>query len=89
MNIQLDMPTGLEDQLKAMVFNATQQALEQYKQSLVSKDWFSLKEACEYAGVSNATMSKFRTLGLKVCEVDNVKRVARKEIDRFLEENSY
>lgn len=89
MFIQIPEIPGLEAQLKVMVFKATQDALEQYKKSLFSKDWFSLKEACEYAGVSNATMSKFRTLGLKVCEVDSVKRVSRKEIDRFLEENSY
>lgn len=89
MNIQLDMPQGLEEQLKQMVFKSTQEALDEYKKSLVSKDWLSLKEACEYAGVSNATFQKFRTMGLKVAEVDNVKRVSRKEIDRFLEEQSF
>lgn len=89
MQINLDMPHGLEEQLKQMVFKSTQEALEEYKKSLVSKEWFSLKEACEYAGVSNATFQKFRTMGLKIVEVDSVKRVSRKSIDKFFEENSY
>lgn len=53
------------------------------------KQWISLKEAAKYAGVSYNTFIKFRTLGLKVCEIDGVKRVSRKEIDRFLEEHSF
>lgn len=53
------------------------------------KNWMSLKEAAIYAGVSYNTFIKFRTLGLKVCEIDGIKRVSKKEIDRFLEEYSY
>ncbi|ETT81999.1 hypothetical protein MKZ08_03755 [Viridibacillus sp. FSL R5-0477] len=52
------------------------------------KEWFSLKEAAIYAGVSYNTFKKFRLLGLKVCEIEGIKRVAKKEIDRFLEEYS-
>lgn len=89
MFIQIPEIPGLESQLKEMVFQATHEALEQYKKSLVSKDWFSLREAQEYIGVSNVTFSKFRTMGLKIMEVDSVKRVSKKELDRFMEENSY
>lgn len=53
------------------------------------KDWMSLKEAANYAGVSYNTFIKFRTLGLKVCEIDGIKRVSKKEIDRFLEGHSF
>lgn len=53
-----------------------------------TKEWLSLKEASTYAGVSYNTFIKFRTRGLKVCEIDGIKRVSRKEIDRFLEEHS-
>jgi len=28
------------------------------------------------------------TIGLKICEIDGIKRISRKEIDRFLEEHS-
>lgn len=89
MNIQFDMPEGLELHLKKIVLKSTQEALEEYKKCLITKEWFSLKEACEYVGVSNVTFNKFRKLGLKIVEIDNVKRVSRKEIDRFLIEKSY
>lgn len=49
------------------------------------KEWLSLKEGAKYAGVCNNTFFKFRQNGLKVCVIDNVQKVSRKEIDRFLE----
>lgn len=52
-------------------------------------EWLSLKEAAKYAGVSYNTFQTFRQMGLKVCEIGNVKRVSRKEIDKFLETHSY
>lgn len=52
------------------------------------KEWLSIKEAAKYAGVSNNTFIKFRNRGLKVCEIEGIKRVSKKEIDRFLEEYS-
>ena len=51
--------------------------------------WLSLQEAAKYAGVSYNTFIKFRQMGLKVCEIDGIKRVSIKEIDRFLEEHSF
>lgn len=56
---------------------------------LINKEWFSLSEAATYAGVSYNTFIKFRHMGLKVCEIDGIKRVSRKEIDLFLENNSF
>lgn len=52
-------------------------------------EWMSLKEAAEYVGVSYNTLCKFREMGLKVSEVNGVKRVSRKEIDHFLESHSF
>lgn len=65
-------------------------ALKQVMQehTLVTKEWFSLKEAAEYIGVSNNTLAKYREMGLKVFVVEGVSRVSRKEIDRFLETHS-
>lgn len=83
------MPIGLEEQLKAVVITATREAIEQTQKRLVAKEWFSLKEACEYAGVSYNSFIKFRNRGLKVCEIEGIKRVSKKEIDSFLEKNSY
>lgn len=56
---------------------------------LYSQAWLSLMDAAKYAGVSYNTFIKFRHMGLKVCEIDGIKRVSKKETDRFLEENSY
>lgn len=52
------------------------------------KEWMNMKEAAAYIGVSFNTLTKFRTLGLKICEIDGVKRVSRKQIDQFLQEYS-
>lgn len=60
-----------------------------YKNTAISKEWLSISEAAKYAGVSYNTFIKFRMRGLKVCEIEGIKRVSRKEIDRFLEEHSY
>lgn len=51
-------------------------------------EWISLKEGAVYAGVCLNTFKMFREHGLKVCEIQGVKRVSKKEIDRFLIENS-
>lgn len=65
---------------------ALKQVMQEHK--LVTKEWFSLKEAAEYIGVSNNTLAKYREMGLKVFVVEGVSRVSRKEIDRFLEVHS-
>ncbi|RXH52229.1 DNA-binding protein [Kurthia gibsonii] len=69
--------------------------LEEIKKMIVasqtnySKEWLSLKEAATYAGVSYNTFIKFREMGLRVAEVEGVKRVSRKAIDTFFENHSF
>jgi len=53
------------------------------------KEWMNLKEAAAYACVSYNTFIKFRDRGLKICEVEGVKRVSKKEVDHFLERFSF
>lgn len=53
------------------------------------KEWMSISEASKYASVSYNTFSKFRAMGLKICEIDGIKRISRKEIDNFLEDHSF
>lgn len=89
MRIELDMPDGLERQIKAIVLTATREAIEQSQKQLTAKEYFSVKEACEYIGVSFGTFSKFRNLGLQVIEIDGIKRVAKKTIEKFLENHSF
>lgn len=89
MKIELDMPEGLGEQLKSLVLAATKEALEISQEQLTAKEWMSLKEGAKYAGVSYNSFTKFREFGLKVCEIDGIKRVSKKEIDRFLGNNSF
>ncbi|PIC73369.1 DNA-binding protein [Sporosarcina sp. P17b] len=83
------MPQGLEVQLREVVLATVKDAMDQHQKSLLSKNWMSLKEGADYANVSYNTFIKFRKLGLKVCEIDGVRRISKKEIDAFLENNSY
>lgn len=55
---------------------------------LSTKKWMTLKEGAAYAGVSYNTFMKFRIIGLKICEIEGVRRVSKTEIDNFLNENS-
>lgn len=89
MQIQLEMPQNLESQLKAMILSATREAMEINKKQIAAKDWMSIQEACKYANVSNVTFQKFRAKGLRIAEIDGIKRVSKKEINRFLEKYSY
>lgn len=59
------------------------------KHAVSNFEWMSLKEAAKYAGVSHNTFVKFRVMGLRVSEIEGVKRVSRKEIDQFLESHSF
>lgn len=81
------IPEGLEKALTESVVNLISSAIN--KNKLYSPEWLSLVDAAKYAGVSYNTFIKFRSLGLKVCEIDGVKRVSRKEIDCFLEKHSF
>ena len=53
------------------------------------QEWLDLKSGAKYANVSYNTFMKFRQMGLKVAEIDGVKRVKKSEIDRFLQEHSF
>lgn len=75
--------TNEEMVLKNVLEVALKNILNEHK--LVTKEWFSLKEAAQYIGVSTNTLMKYREMGLKVFVVEGVSRVSRKEIDRFLE----
>ncbi|MGI2329356.1 DNA-binding protein [Planococcus sp. YIM B11945] len=52
-------------------------------------EWLTLKEGAKYAGVSYNTLIKFRLKGLKIAEVDSLKRISKTEIDNFFKEYSF
>ncbi|QTB29064.1 helix-turn-helix domain-containing protein [Lysinibacillus sphaericus] len=89
MKIEFDPIPNLEKQIEKVVISATEKAVEQTHIRLATKEWMSIQEACKYIGVSFNTFSKFRTMGLPVAEIDKVKRVSKKQIDLFLQKNSF
>ena len=50
--------------------------------------WMDLKTAAKYLGVSANKFYDFRVRGLKVAEIDNVKRVSKTELDKFMKKHS-
>ena len=51
-------------------------------------EWMDLKTAAKYLGVSANKFYDFRVRGLKVAEIDNVKRVSKTELDKFMKKHS-
>lgn len=89
MRIEFDMPEGLEKQLKQVVLSATKEAIELSQKQMTTKEWMNLREGALYAGVSYNSFIRFRAMGLKVCEIEGIKRVSKSEIDEFLKKNSF
>lgn len=75
--------------IEDVVMRAVQKALLAAQLQMMESGWLSLKEGAKYAGVSYNTFVKFREMGLQVCEIEGIKRVSRKEIDRFLQDHSF
>lgn len=84
-----ELPAKLEKQIEEVALSTMEKAIEKYYKKNAAKEWFSVKEACEYIGISFNSFTKLRNLGLKVCEIDGIKRVSKKEIDSFLESRSF
>lgn len=89
MKLELNMTTNLEDLIQNTIATTIKKLNNNNPPQQHQKEWMSLKEGAEYTGVSINTFSKFRNMGLKVCEIEGVKRVSRTEIDSFLIEHSF
>ncbi|WP_155590042.1 helix-turn-helix domain-containing protein [Lysinibacillus cavernae] len=77
-----------ENKLNGKILEAITAIVNQISSQSTS-NWLSMKEAAKYAGVSYNTLMKFPHKGLKICKIDGIKRVSKKEIDRFLDEHSF
>ena len=77
---------SIENQLKSWITDAMK---DYQKHHTTTKEWMNIKEACDYIGVSYNTFTKYRELGLKVSEIDGIKRVSKAEIDNFLNKHSF
>lgn len=86
MNVDL---TNRDAAIEKLIVNAINKALLEAQHQYMDSGWLSLKDGAKYVGVAYNTFIKFRAMGLQVCEIEGIKRVSRKEIDRFLEDHSY
>ncbi|MGE8036733.1 DNA-binding protein [Lysinibacillus sp. NPDC093692] len=89
MPLTLDLPTEFDNDLQTLINSTLKQIVQDIQIQNTQKEWMSLKEGANYAGVSYNTFMKFRIKGLKISEIDGVKRVSKTEIDNFLNNNSY
>lgn len=78
-----------ETHIEDLITDVVHRTLQSIQQKFNYSEWMSLKEAAQYANVSYNTLMKFRVMGLKISEIEGVKRVSKKEIDRFLEQHSF
>lgn len=73
--------------IEELIVRFSEQASQ--KHTVPINEWMTLANGAKYAGVSYNTFVKFQRMGLKVSQIEGVKRVSRKEIDYFLENNSF
>lgn len=84
-----DYETINETNIEKLISTVVAKTISSLKGSFIDSEWMSLKEAAIYLNVSPNTLKKFRVLGLKISEIDGVKRVSKKEINRFLEQHIF
>lgn len=91
MNLKIDSIELAEEFSKQFVDVAVLE-LKPFIQDEIKKnnlpEYMSLKECCQYLGVSRNTLKKFISLGLKVFTVDGVQKISKSEVKKFVEKNS-
>lgn len=80
-----------ENELKQFLNDFKSELCELIEQqlSMPEKQLLTLREAAAYLGVSYNTLQKLRYNGLKFFGVDGVKRIYKKDLDKFIEKHSY
>ena len=82
--------SSFEKRLVSAIVKAVQEKIElpPIETATTTEEWMNLKTAAKYLGVSENTLYKFRVRGLKILEIDNVKRVSKSDLERFIKKNS-
>lgn len=47
----------------------------------------NLEQAARFIGVDRRTINSFETRGLKIAKINNVKRINKNELDRFMKKH--
>ncbi|KQL33340.1 hypothetical protein [Psychrobacillus sp. FJAT-21963] len=77
------------NKIEELIMSFANQASQSPKHPVLISEWMTLANGAKYAGVSYNSFVKFQRMGLKVSQVEGIKRVSRKEIDNFLENYSF
>lgn len=81
----MDLSTILGEQAGQMLIQTIEKTIKDYaEKQIIAKEYMSLTEAQKYVGVSPVTFNKWRTMGLKVIQVEGVQRVKKSDLDEFL-----
>ncbi len=86
MPLELTLNEEVAEVLNASIREAYQEALEVARRDGGLKEYYSIKEACAYLGVSRNTLTNnYIERGLPTYRVGNAIYVKRTEINNFLE----
>lgn len=79
-----------EQRLIQAIINSLQEKLTIPTERVTEEtsEWMDLKTAAKYIGVSPNTFNNLRVRGLKVVEIDNVKRVSKTELEKFMKKHA-
>lgn len=85
MNLQIPIPSGVQDDLRSMISSLAQEVIQEVKgHEAAAKDYMTVKETCKYLNISFGTLQKFERLGLKKITIEGKILFKKKSIDEFM-----
>lgn len=82
----LELSNELKENLRSMVQEVLSEITKDEVLRLNQKDYLSLGEACQYAGVSRGTLDKMIKEGLPVVKYGQIRRIKKQDLEGFLEQ---
>lgn len=77
---------GFEETIANVISKEFEQQIEKLSIEDIQTGWLSLKQACEYVGISRGTLEKWISeYGLSVSIIEGTKRIKKSKLDNFME----
>ncbi|EGO9793796.1 DNA-binding protein [Enterococcus faecalis] len=77
---------GFEETIANVISKEFEQQIEKLSIENIQTGWLSLKQACEYVGISRGTLEKWISeYGLSVSVIEGTKRIKKSKLDNFME----
>lgn len=75
----------LQNSMKGEVKEMAREAVNEIvTDPLQRKDYFNMKEACKYVGISFVTLQKMEVMGLPIIHIEGKKLIAKETLKTFL-----